>query len=451
MRDHLSYEPGVVLPGTRFLVERRLGRGGMGTVYAVRNLDTGERLALKVISSSVARRDGGPAISARLVLEAEALCALSSPYLVQVHEVGRLRDGRSYYTMDLLEGETLSEALLRGPMPPAAACGFVLQALEALDAVHAAGIVHRDVKPANLFVRASDGVCVLIDFGLIKVLTDGARFTPLGFETVPGHPVGTARYLPPEVLDEGTPDARADVYGAGITLVELLTGGLPLAHLDDLAYMGEVRRHGFPVPDSVPAALRPVVRRATARNPAARYPSAAAFALGLAGACQRAGFGLAGARPDPRRRLRPAVLGAFASTAVFASAVVLVAPWRSAPAVVVRMTPEPIASPMAAAPAGLAAPEAPPLAPSAAAIAPEAAPPARPSAAPARSAFRPAGKTAAPAQPAGHQRAQLEAKLRGGRGTASEARTLYTLCLIAGDQECAHRALAHVARIESEQ
>jgi eukaryotic-like serine/threonine-protein kinase len=496
-----SFSPGTVLAGTPHLVRRELGSGGVGTVYETYRLDTGERRAVKVLSSHVARH---PALEERLLHEAEVLSVLRSPHVIGLHGGGRLATGEAFYEMDLLEGETLRETLGRGPLAPPLACGLVAQALGALHVVHLAGLVHRDVKPDNLFLRA-DGVCVLLDFGAVKILTEG-RFSPRRFPTDRGKTFGTVRYMPPEA-GFFTPDARADVFAAGVVLAELLAGGLDLAHLDDGEYLEWLEACGFPVPDDLPEALRPIVECATARSPDDRYPSAAAFADDLARACREAGIRPVGVRPlvwaprlvpSPRhvalRDLRPVPPPRHAAPALepsdeprppspaypaapvrsrrvgrvsLASAVTLgvaavaagaasltVPSWASAP-VAVRVAPEP----RRAAPAGVIAPtqapapEPPPLEtlpeppphktsppdvpPSTLALPDVPPPPPGPPAVP-------SGATAPSAR--SDRRSRLEAKLRSGRGTMQDAEALAARCRTTGDAPCVRLALTFLER-----
>ncbi|HEU4533134.1 MAG TPA: serine/threonine-protein kinase, partial [Polyangiaceae bacterium] len=291
-----GFPPGTVLPGTPHVVRRQLGRGGVGTVYETARLDDGAPRAVKVLSRHAATN---PALEERLVLEAKGLAAVRSPHIVAVHGAGRLATGEAYYEMDLLEGETLRAMLGRGPLAPPLACSLVFQALGALHAMHLAGLLHRDVKPDNLFLCA-DGRCVLFDFGAIKVVTDGGRFPPRRFPTGPGRTFGTVRYMPPEAGTRRPSDARADVFAAGVVLAELLGGYLGLAHLDDGEYLEWVEACGVPLPYHLPEALLPVIKRAVANDPAARYHSAEAFAAALGWACQDAGIDLLGVRPLAR-------------------------------------------------------------------------------------------------------------------------------------------------------
>jgi serine/threonine protein kinase len=439
-----SFDPGAVFPGTRYRVDHPLGHGGMGRVYAATHLDTGERRAVKLLSRQLV---GLPFAEARLLREAELLTALRGPHIVGLHEVGELDDGRPFLVLDLLEGETLRAALGPGPFPPPVACGLGAQILTALAAVHAAGIVHRDVKPENLFWRASDGVCVLLDFGLAKVLTDEGRFTPLGFETVKGTALGTARYLPPEAgrddPDAGAHPYASDLYAAGVVLAELLGGRLPWAQLDNRAWLDRVAERGFPKPRNLPAALRPVIACATATQPGDRYGSAAEFAAHLGWVCRSAGIDLPDARPLPspapvsssrwlvsRTRLARTLfvgLSSGATTALLASS------WAGQSAALERLSPETRSAPRAA-----AAPAPSPSPPKPAAAAPAKA--SAPTQAPGASAS--AGK--------GSERRALEARVQSGRASESEALRLVTLCREVGDEACVDRARAFAAERKGE-
>ncbi len=295
-----AWAPDAPVAGTDYKVVRLLGSGGMGTVYEVEHFVTRQRYAMKVLSSRVAER---PDFAARLLLEAKTLAALpDQPHLVKVYESGTLPQGRPYYVMELLAGETLRAKLNRGRPPMPYACLLVVQLLAGLAAVHGAGIVHRDVKPDNLFIRA-DGVCKLLDFGVIKVLSESG-LSPGNFVTVPGSIIGTRHYLAPEVIEARGPDKRADIFAAGVVLAECLTGSLPLADAPEDEYHRYVFEHGFPPLDGpnaahVPAELRAIVARATRRDPAQRYASVEAFATELASAAARLGLGSLTARSIP--------------------------------------------------------------------------------------------------------------------------------------------------------
>jgi eukaryotic-like serine/threonine-protein kinase len=488
-----SFSPGTVLAGTPHRIRREIGSGGVGTVYETYRLDTGERRAVKVLSSHVAC---DPALEERLLHEAEVLSVICSPHIIRVRGGGRLATGEAFYEMDLLEGETLRETLGRGPLEPSLACGLILQTLSALHAIHLAGLVHRDVKPENLFLCA-DGRCVLLDFGAAKVLTEAGRFSPRRFPTDKGKTFGTARYLPPEA-GWFTPDARADIFATAVVFIEMIAGALELAHFDDGEYLEWVDACGVPVPDDFPEVFRPLVERATARSPDERHPSAAAFADALTRACREAGIEPVGVRPwawaprpAPRRvalrDLRPgppprhaaparkppgepgppspaspaapvrsrslrratlasAVTLGIAGVAACAAASLTVRSWASTP-VAVRVAPEP----RQAAPAGVVTPTERPAAPE---PPPREAPPSDvPPNAPA-SPEEPPPPPAPPAVPSGapepsargDRRARLEAKVRSGRATTQDAETLIALCRTRGDAPCVSLARLFLER-----
>ncbi|MCU0681512.1 MAG: protein kinase [Polyangiaceae bacterium] len=316
--------PGSPVAGTPFRTLRRLGSGGMSSVYAVEHTRTGERYALKVLASRLTNR---PDCVARFELEAQALENLGHhPNLVALHDTGRLPDGRPFLVLRLLEGETLRQALRRGPPPVHYACSFVQQLLSALWAVHGAGVVHRDVKPDNLFV-SPDGRCTLLDFGVIKVQPGGSLLTS-PIVTEPGSIIGTAHYIAPEQAQSRATDARADLYAAGVVLAECLTGHVPLGDLSPDRYVRHIAERGFPSLDEVgalhvPPELRRVVRKATMQDPNERYASAEAFASALSWVALELGINVPGVQSGPwrvsRGRAAPATNSPHTPTTLDAS------------------------------------------------------------------------------------------------------------------------------------
>ena len=297
-RSRILHDP---LLGTPYRALRRLGGGTTAEVYEAAP-PRGARCAVKVLRSVFADR---PEAVFRLEQEGRALAALDHPSLVPVLDVGTTATDRPYFAMPLLEGETVKERLRRsGPLGAVEACAIVGDVLEGLDAAHQAGVVHRDVKPGNVFLpappagapRGTRPRSILIDFGVAKLLAAEGR------ATTEAAIVGTPRYLAPEQILGGAVDARTDVYAAGLTLFEMITGRGPFdaagpidlmrAHLEDPAR----RLRDFA---GVSADLDHAVARAVAKSPPQRWPSARAFAavLGRARGRRRP-------RPSLRRRRR---------------------------------------------------------------------------------------------------------------------------------------------------
>ncbi|AUX47414.1 protein kinase [Sorangium cellulosum] len=279
---------GQPLPGTSYRLLRRIGAGSCSEVFEA----TGRRGELRALKLLRAMHDGSSEVGARLVQEGRALSALSHPHVVKVEEVGVTSDGRPFLVMPRLFGETLRERLdARGPLPTAAAVRIAIQVLGGLAAAHHAGIVHRDVKPANVFLAQARGgaqdaagaeaaaSAVLIDFGIAKVSCDGLE------PSTGSHVLGTPRYLSPEQILGGEIDARTDVYAVGLLLFEAITGRGPFQVVDSMAVM---RAHlNTPAPRLrsllwVPPALDHAVARALEKAPGLRWQTADAMAAALA-------------------------------------------------------------------------------------------------------------------------------------------------------------------------
>src|SRR5215204_5965282 len=256
-----------------YRVIRLLGRGGMGEVYEAEQLETGRRLALKVLRNTLR----GDEDRARFLREGQLAASISHPHTVYIfgsEEVG----GAPAITMELLSGGTLKDRVLAGgPMPPSAAVSAVLDIIGGLDAAQTAGILHRDIKPSNCFVDA-DGAVKVGDFGLsISTLTRDVRheLATAGFE-------GTPQFAPPEQLRGEPLDVRADIYAVGATLYYLLTGRPPLEAPDLRELVSTVASRKPQSPHllrrDIPRGLAAVVLRCLAKAPAGRpqsYPDLA--------------------------------------------------------------------------------------------------------------------------------------------------------------------------------
>jgi serine/threonine-protein kinase len=219
--------PGRLIAG-RFRLERRLGEGGMGVVWAATHAVTRKPVALKFLKRS--RNDDARAVQ-RFLREARAACAVRHPSVVEVHDVLQLEDGSPVMVMDLLFGETLAQRLTRDrlmSLPELA--GIMVHVCSAVGCAHALGIVHRDLKPENIFISQSpSGRAVkVLDFGIAKLTASEGDAAQTGVITGTGAILGTPYYMAPELLfGEKDIDHRADIWALGIILYEALTGERP--------------------------------------------------------------------------------------------------------------------------------------------------------------------------------------------------------------------------------
>ncbi len=278
-----------------YRIDALLGRGGMGVVHEAYDTVRERRVALKVLAPHLVDDER---FRARFLREARTVAGLSSPHIVAVHDFGVL-DGRLFLDMALIDGRDLAAALAGGPMTPARAVGVVEQVADALDAAHERGLVHRDVKPANvLLVRRRAGqpdFAYLTDFGLARSTAAAADGDGDGL-TMDGTVVGTADYMSPEQAKGRPVDARTDVYALGCLLFHCLTGRPPFAQSNPVLVLDAHRSAPVPpLPDGRGRqGLDRVLATAMAKDPAHRYPSAGALA-----AAARTALSAAGSEPVP--------------------------------------------------------------------------------------------------------------------------------------------------------
>lgn len=270
--------------GSDFLgyrIEEVVGRGGMGVVYRAYDLRLKRTVALKLITPELALDER---FNERFARETELTMALEHPNVVPIHDAGDV-DGRLFLAMRLVEGIDLKALLAtEAALEPARALAICGQVANALDAAHARGLVHRDVKPSNVLLDASEHV-YLGDFGLTR------RLEEQGAQAGEGRSVGTPAYLAPEQIEGGHVDGRVDEYSLGCVLYECLTGSMPFRRESRLAAAWAHLEEEPPRPSELrpelPAAIDVVIQRALAKDPDERYPTcgaliaAAGDALGL--------------------------------------------------------------------------------------------------------------------------------------------------------------------------
>jgi hypothetical protein len=264
----------------RYRLERKLGQGGMGEVWAAHHSGLRRNVAVKLLRSGDAHAERID----RFEREVAALSELRHPNTVRVFDYGVTEDGIWYYAMELLEGEDLAKLRAReGALDPARAARIVEQAARALGEAHERGIVHRDIKPANLFITKIHG-----ERDFVKVLDFGVAFRPDGEPriTATGILTGTPAYLAPELVRGGQADARADIYALGTVLFDLCAGRLPFHGVSTPELLFSHVEVAPPdlrsVAPDVPAGLAAIVARCLAKQPSERFATATELADALA-------------------------------------------------------------------------------------------------------------------------------------------------------------------------
>ncbi len=230
--------------GGRYLLVELLGSGGMGAVYGAVHRVTGRRVALKRLHPQFASVD---AIRRRFLREAQAVGALGHPGIVDVLDAGLDADGQPFVVFERLEGEDLAQAFSGGSMPRERVLEVAIEVLDALGAAHARGFVHRDVKPANIFL--TPGRVKLLDFGIVRPV--GMEHTPL---TEAGALIGTPSFMSPEALAGSPVDGRADLWSVAVVVYRGLTGRLPFTARSAMAVAVEMLR-GIPAPSQIDPTL----------------------------------------------------------------------------------------------------------------------------------------------------------------------------------------------------
>ena len=249
----------------QFRIDERIGAGGMATVFKAYQTNLDRYVAVKVLPAFHAR---DPIFVKRFVQEARSVAKLAHPNIVQIHDFGD-QNGITYIVMEYVDSGTLKERL-KHPLPPVEAADYVIQAAEGLDCAHRNGIVHRDVKPANMLLRG-DNHLLLSDFGIAKILEGTTNLTRVGTG------IGTPQYMSPEQGVGQAVDRRSDIYSLGIVLFHCLTGRVPFTadnplsitvkHMNDPLPVDKLRAEGVPGP------IIQVVEKMTAKQPHERFQS----------------------------------------------------------------------------------------------------------------------------------------------------------------------------------
>lgn len=266
-------------PGARLgdhEIDAWLARGGFGDVYRATHAATGHARAVKVLHTDLASTR---AAVLRFEREIETIQRIEHPHVIRIEGHGQLEDGRPWFAMELLRGQDLADHIaMRGRLSPSEALAILEPLADALDAVHARGVVHRDLKPSNVFLdeRATPPRVVLLDFGVAKLLDESGPGLTASLQVI-----GTPTFMAPEQIRGQPAGARSDVYALGAILHAMLTGGPPFAASHDAIGLLQLHLHTRPPRVSSRAPIDPafddVVLRALAKQPDVRHPSAGAL------------------------------------------------------------------------------------------------------------------------------------------------------------------------------
>ena len=257
----------------------KIGAGGMGEVYRAHDEQLNRDVALKVLPP---RDLADETARVRLLREARAAAGLNHPHICTIHEVGEA-GGRAYIAMEYIDGSLLSAMVVQGRLPHEQALRYGVQLAEALEHAHARGVVHRDLKSANVIVTPEGRVKVL-DFGLAKRLDerDVEATRSRASLTQPGAVIGTLAYMAPEQLRGEPADARSDIWALGVVLYEMVAGRRPFHGQTGYEVSSAILSRRFaPLPGDVPAALRAVIEHCLEKDPGRRYPRASEVRVAL--------------------------------------------------------------------------------------------------------------------------------------------------------------------------
>ena len=322
-------------------IQSPLGEGGMGEVYRARDTRLDRSVAIKVLASHLS---SSPELKQRMEREAKAISALNHPHICRLYDVGS-QDGTEYLVMELLEGETLSQRLAKGPLPISEVLRIGLAVAEALEAAHRQGIVHRDLKPGNVMLTKSGAK--LMDFGLAKSTAAGlggavtsapllsaaktmSEASPMSPLTTAGAIIGTIQYMSPEQIEGKEADGRSDLFALGAVLYEMVTGGRPFAGKSQISVASAILERD-PEPISAlqpltPPALEHIIHTCLAKDPEDRFQTAHDVKLQLKWIAQGANEHR---RPSGNEETKRGNLGWIAAGALAVVLIASLAWWRS--------------------------------------------------------------------------------------------------------------------------
>jgi serine/threonine protein kinase/tetratricopeptide (TPR) repeat protein len=289
----------------------KLGAGGMGEVYLAEDTRLGRKVALKFLPASY---QYDPERRARFRKEARAASALRSPNIAAIYDIGE-HEGSSFIVMEYVEGETLSRRLMAGPLHPREVTEAAIQIADALDEAHSLGIIHRDIKSANVIVTPR-GLVKVLDFGLAKITEqraaadpdDGDLTMPLGQKTTHGLVLGTVHYMSPEQALGRTVDHRSDIFSLGVLVYELLTARLPFEGESSTEVINNIL-HQEPMSITrlnygAPQELERIARKCMEKDRESRYQSARELVIDLRN-FQRDGDSGSAVKAPPTRPMQP--------------------------------------------------------------------------------------------------------------------------------------------------
>jgi serine/threonine protein kinase len=276
---------------SHYRITGKLGIGGMGVVYEGEDLRLARPVALKILPMELA---GDPEATRRLKREAQTIAGLNHPNICTVYEIDD-HEGSAFIAMERLEGSNLKQHMARQTLTTPEIVDIALQITQALEAAHAAGIVHRDIKPGNIVVSSTGQVKVL-DFGLARrfIRPDDTGEVAFGGSTIIGRPLGTVNYMAPERIQQMPPDPRSDLFSLGVVVYEMATGRLPFAGASPSETVTNILEKD-PIPLTKLSPHRPLqlerfVNRLLAKRAEDRYQTAQELRAPIAALRQRPRF-----------------------------------------------------------------------------------------------------------------------------------------------------------------